>query len=128
VRECCEEIGCLVDPLGKNVLMLEGPSNVALPDDYLERYWPPCQGKFGLHTYKVINLYSLDVSEPSKPNKKYLYIPCRLMGSPRITHAALEITYMTPSEALELKFKGAIKLMPTTSVVLALMKIGEFKI
>ncbi|MHC1600867.1 MAG: NUDIX domain-containing protein [Candidatus Nezhaarchaeales archaeon] len=49
-RECREEINCEVEPLGTNILMLEGPSNVSLPDDYLEKYWPPSQGRFGLHT------------------------------------------------------------------------------
>ena len=128
MRECYEEIGCQVRPLGNKVLMLEGPSNVTLPDDYLERYWPPSQGRFGLHIYEVIDITSLSVSEPSRPNKRYLYIPCRLVGHPKTTHAALEITYMTPSEALELKLKGTIKLMPTTSIVLALLELGVFRI
>jgi len=49
-----------------------------------------------------------------------------LLGPPRETEAALEIVYMRPEEALDLKLKGKLKLMPSTSLVLALMKLGEF--
>ena len=126
VRECEEEIGCPVEPLKGKVLILEGPSNAALPDDYLERSWPPLNGKFGLHKYRVVDYASIDVSVHTKLDKKYIYIPCRLLESPRGTDAALEIVYLKPEEALELKLNGKLKLMPTTSLVLALIKLGEF--
>jgi len=125
-RECKEEIDCRIEPLGTRVLVLEGPSNAALPDDYLERCWPPSSGRFGLHRYEVRDLASIDVSRRTKSDKKYIYIPCRLLEPPKETEAALEIVYMRPEEALGLKLKGKLKLMPTTSLVLALMKLGEF--
>lgn len=126
VRECREEIGCQVEPLSSRVLMLEGPSNAALPDDYLERYWPPSNGKFGFHSYKVTDISSMELCETSESSKKYIYIPCRLLSPPKETDAALEIIFLSPDEALELKFKGMFKLMPTTSLVLALLKLKEF--
>ncbi|MCS7139820.1 MAG: NUDIX domain-containing protein [Candidatus Nezhaarchaeota archaeon] len=128
VRECREEIGCAVEPLNDKVLVIEGPSNAMLPDDYLEKNWPPFNGKIGLHKYEVVNISSLDLSEPQKPNKKYLYVPCKLLGEPKRTQAALEIVFMTPREALELKFKRILKLMPTTSIVLALIELSEFSV
>jgi len=60
-RECKEEIDCAIEPLSSSVLVLEGPSNVALPDDYLERHWPPSSGRFGLHRYEVQDLASVDI-------------------------------------------------------------------
>jgi len=125
-RECKEEIGCAIEPLGSKVLVLEGPSNAALPDDYLEKYWPPSSGRFGLHRYEALDLASIDVNTRTTSDKKYIYIPCRLLEPPRETEAALEIVYMRPEEALDLRLKGRLKLMPTTSLVLALMKLGEF--
>ena len=116
-------------PLDGEILMLEGPSNIFLPDDYLEKAWPPSQGKIGLHTYKVLDSLPKSIEEPREPrHKKYFYIPCKLLGKPKPTQAALDIIYMTPREALNLKSKGDLKLMPTTSIVLALLNIGEFKI
>ena len=129
VRECLEEIDCKVKPLNDEILMLEGPSNTFLPDDYLEKAWPPSQGKIGLHTYKVLDSLPKSIEEPRESHhKKYFYIPCKLLGKPKPTQAALDIIYMTPREALNLKSKGDLKLMPTTSIVLALLNIGEFKI
>lgn len=124
-RECKEEIDSAIEPLNSKVLVLEGPSNAALPDDYLERYWPPSNGKFGLHRYEIRDLASVDVHTRTT-GKKYIYIPCRLLEPPRQTEAALEIVYMRPEEALDLKLEGKLKLMPTTSLVLALMKLREF--
>jgi len=112
--------------LSSKVLVLEGPSNAKLSDDYLEKYWPPYNGRFGLHKYEVLDLASVVVHTRAEPDKKYIYIPCRLLEPPRETEAALEIVYMRPEEALDLKLKGKLKLMPTTSLVLALMKLGEF--
>lgn len=126
IRECKEEIGCPVKPLSGKVLILEGPSNAALPDDYLEKCWPPSNGRFGLHSYKITDLSLIELRKISEFSKKYIYIPCRLLSSPRETEAALEIVYLSPHEALELKFKGELKLMPTTSLVLALLKLKEF--
>ena len=124
-RECKEEIDSAIEPLNSKVLVLEGPSNAALPDDYLERYWQPSNGKFGLHRYEIRDLASVDVHTRTT-GKKYIYIPCRLLEPPRQTEAALEIVYMRPEEALDLKLEGKLKLMPTTSLVLALMKLREF--
>ncbi|MEM0320596.1 MAG: NUDIX domain-containing protein [Candidatus Nezhaarchaeales archaeon] len=126
VRECKEEIGCLVELLSSRVLVLEGPSNAALPDDYLERYWPPLNGRFGFHSYRTADISSVELQKPSGSRKKYIYIPCKLLGSPKETEAALEIVYLSPDKALELKSKGELKLMPTTSLVLALIKLSEF--
>jgi 8-oxo-dGTP pyrophosphatase MutT (NUDIX family) len=125
-RECKEEIDCAIEPSGSKVLVLEGPSNATLPDDYLERHWPPSNGRFGLHKYEVQDLAFVDIHARTKSDKKYIYIPCRLLEPPRETEAALEIVYMRPEEALNLKLKGKLKLMPTTSLVLALMKLKEF--
>jgi len=125
-RECKEEIDCRIEPLGSKVLVLEGPSNTALPDDYLEKCWPPSGGRFGLHKYEVQDLAFIDVHTRTTSGKKYIYVPCRLLEPPKETEAALEIVYMRPEEALDLKLKGKLKLMPTTSLVLALMKLGEF--
>jgi len=125
-RECKEEINCRIEPLGAKVLVLEGPSNATLPDDYLERCWPPSNGRFGLHRYEVRDLASIDVSTHTRSDKKYIYIPCRLLEPPKETEAALKVVYMRPEEALDLKLKGKLKLMPTTSLVLALMKLREF--
>ena len=125
-RECKEEIGCTIEPLSSKALVLEGPSNAALPDDYLERCWPPSNGRFGLHRYEVRDLASLDVRTRMTSGKKYIYIPCKLLEPPKETEAALEIVYMRPEEALDLKLRGKLKLMPTTSLVLALMELGEF--
>ena len=107
-------------------MVLEGPSNTSLPDDYLERHWPPSNGKFGLHRYEIRDLASVDIHTHTTPDKKYIYIPCRLLEPPRKTEAALEIVYMKPEEALDLKLRGKLKLIPTTSLVLALMKLSEF--
>ncbi|MEM4576507.1 MAG: NUDIX domain-containing protein [Candidatus Nezhaarchaeales archaeon] len=128
VRECREEIGCNVEPIMHKVLVLEGPSNATLPDNYLEISWPPLNGRIGMHNYRVIELQSSEIEEPPKPNKMYFYIPCMLNGEPRRTSAALDIIYMTPKEALELKVRGRIRLMPTTSIALALIELGEFKL
>lgn len=110
------------------MLVLEGPSNATLPDNYLEMSWPPINGRIGMHSYRVIELKQFEIEEPSKPNKVYFYIPCMLNGEPRRTPAALDIVYMAPKEALELKVKGRIRLMPTTSIALALIELGEFEL
>ena len=125
-RECKEEIDCAIEPLSSKVLVLEGPSNAALPDDYLEKHWPPSNGKFGLHRYEVQELAFVEARTRARSDKKYVYVPCRLLESPRETEAALEIVYMRPEEALDLKLRGKLKLIPTTSLVLALMRTGEF--
>jgi len=83
-------------------------------------------GRFGFHGYKTIDISSIELNGISGSSKRYIYIPCRLLSSPKETEAALEIVYLSPDEALELKFKGEVKLMPTTSLVLALIKLGEF--
>ncbi|MDI9619488.1 MAG: NUDIX domain-containing protein [Candidatus Nezhaarchaeota archaeon] len=124
-RECLEEIGCSVAPLNSKVLMLEGPTNSLLPDDYLEKSWPPREVFVGQHHYVVFNSIPMNVEEPvNKDHKKYFYIPCALLGKPKTTAAALEITYMSLEEALELRGRRAIKLVPTTSVALALLKLS----
>ena len=128
-RECEEEVGCGVEAFGGKSLILEGPSNVALPDDYLERSWPPKGNRVGGHVYRVVETSSLRAEEPvEQMSKMYIYMPCKLAGEPRITSAALEVLFLTPQEVLELRAKRAIKVMPTTSVVLALIEAGFFEI
>ena len=123
-REILEEIQCEISEFDSQAVVLVGPPNIDLEDDYYLAA-KIAETAFGRHKILLRPLQSEIPDSEIAGNKIYYFIDCEIRGRPKKTIYTSRIYFCKPIEAIWMASNHDLKIQPVEGAFLRLLAEGR---